>query len=152
MLFTFHPSTDYELVRKILSSPGVFGPSSDDGITQETFRVSTACEYVMVYGDGELLGCYALVPYTSVAFEVHIAMLRLAWGLTQEITDEFFRWIWMMTKYVRITARIPTFNRLVLRLAKCCGMFEFGCDERCIQKNGRLYDEILLGISRPEMT
>jgi RimJ/RimL family protein N-acetyltransferase len=148
--FQFEQTRDMALVHQIATTPSIFRASSDDGTpSAEDFHVPSHCAYAIARDeDGVLLGCYGLEPHNSISLEIHTCLLPSAWGRAQEITSAFREWLWQNTSAKRITTRVPSFNRLALRLAKACGMVEFGRDVKSFQKHGRLYDEILLGISK----
>jgi RimJ/RimL family protein N-acetyltransferase len=151
--FQFEQARDMEIVRQIVTTPAIFSAASDDGCApREEFRPPSHCAYAIARAkDGLLLGCYGLEPRNSVLIEIHTCLLPAAWGRSVEISTAFLDWLWANSNCMRITTRVPTFNRLALRLAKSCGMLEFGRDVKSFQKRGMLHDEILLGISRPRV-
>jgi RimJ/RimL family protein N-acetyltransferase len=148
--FQFEQPADLEIVRRIVTTPAIYRASSDDGCgPADQFQVPSKCAYALARDEDEtLLGCYGIEPHNSVSIEIHTCLLPIAWGRAEQITTAFREWLWQNTSAKRITTRVPSFNRLALRLAMACGMVEFGRDVKSFQKHGRLYDEILLGISK----
>lgn len=137
-------------IREIVTTPAIFRSSSDDGSgPADAFHLPSKFAYAIARDqDGALLGCYGLEPRNLISLEIHTCLLPIAWGRGQEITSAFRDWLWQNTSAKRITTRVPSFNRLALKLALSCGMIEFGRDVRSFQKHGKLFDEILLGISK----
>jgi hypothetical protein len=43
---------------------------------------------------------------------------------------------------------VPANNRLALSFAKSCGMTEYGLNPQSFLKDGQLYDQVLLGVSK----
>lgn len=148
--FQFEQAKDMELVRQIVTTPAIFRAFSDDGCgPADKFQVPAKCAYALARDEeGILLGCYGLEPRNFISLDIHTCLLPIAWGRAGEITSAFRDWLWQNASAKRITTRVPTFNRLALKLALACGMIEFGRDVKSFQKHGRLYDEILLGISK----
>jgi RimJ/RimL family protein N-acetyltransferase len=149
-VFHFEQAKDLELVRQIVTTPAIFRASCDDGAgPAEQFQVPSRCAYALARDEsGELLGCYGIEPHNLVSIEIHTCLLPTAWGRAEAITCAFREWLWQNTSAKRITTRVPSFNRLALKLAMACGMIEFGRDVKSFQKHEKLYDEILLGISK----
>lgn len=70
--------------------------------------------------------------------------------MTHEVAIGAFKWLWDHTSCCRIEARIPVFNRLAVRLARKSHMIEFGISSHSFMRNGKRWDEVLLGINKPE--
>lgn len=148
--FQFEQAKDLEMVREIVTTPAIFRSSSDDGSgPADAFQLPSKFAYAIVRDhEGMLLGCYGLEPRNFISLEIHTCLLPIARGRAEQITCAFRDWLWQNTSARRITTRVPSFNRLALKLALACGMIEFGRDVKSFQKHGNLYDEILLGISK----
>jgi RimJ/RimL family protein N-acetyltransferase len=59
-------------------------------------------------------------------------------------------WLWAHTSCRRLITNVPARNRLALRFAEAAGMERFGVNHASLLKDGKLQDQILLGLSRPE--
>jgi RimJ/RimL family protein N-acetyltransferase len=57
-------------------------------------------------------------------------------------------WTWSNTEKRRIWGAISADNVRAIRYAKLCGMKVFGRNEKSFMKNGKLTDQVLLGVSR----
>lgn len=155
MVLTFERTTNYELVRAIVTNPVLYKHITDDGSpAREKFRPieHSAIWYVLVWNDDKLLGLFMFVPLNSVCFEVHTCLLPASWGKhTEAAAQGVAEWIWEHTACQRIITNVPSYNRLALRLALLSGMKEFGVNKDSFLKNGQLYDQIMLGISKPKV-
>lgn len=148
-MITFARTTDYQLVRRILTHPKVYPWLTDDfAPPPEQFQPLTldCIWYVTVYDDNQLLGLWMLTPQTGVCCEVHTALLK-AGERGREAAKLMARWIWANTPFRRIITNVPSYNRLALRFAEAAGMKRFGLNAQSFQKHGALYDQILLGLS-----
>lgn len=56
-------------------------------------------------------------------------------------------WVWEHIPCRRIIVNVPACNRLALAYMKRIGFEEFGINQASFLKNGRIYDQICLGIS-----
>lgn len=150
---TFERTHDAALIRRVLTDPSVYGKISDDGCPPpsefEVKDTQAAC-YVSVYEADELLGLFLLVPQNAVCWEIHTCLLPSAYGsLARRAAEGILDWTWTNTPCQRIVTNVPAYNRLALRFAEGAGLTQFGLNPCSYLKGGELFDQILLGISRP---
>lgn len=149
----FERSTDYALIREILTQPSIWPYISDDfSPAAADYRPieSEAIWYVLAWDDLELLGLWMFHPHNGVCWEVHTALLPDAWGeRARRAAVAMAEWIWEHTPCRRIITNVPEDNRLAFRFAIAAGMEVYGKNEASFQKDGKLIDQICLGISRP---
>jgi len=87
----------------------------------------------------------------AICWEVHTCLLPCAWGERAYIAARALpEWIWRHTPCRRIVTNVPSSNRLALRFALRAGMTIYGCNKASYLKNGRLCDQLCLGLSKPE--
>ncbi|MEN6537838.1 MAG: GNAT family protein [Bryobacteraceae bacterium] len=149
----FERSHDMELVRQVMTDPKIWPWICDDSSPAlEEFQPvdAAAWHYLTVFEGGKLLGLFLFVPQTGVCWEVHTCLLPGAWGPSAaQSAREAQAWIWEQTPCRRIVTSVPIYNRLALRFALAAGMTQFGRDPASIERGGRLWDRILLGVSKP---
>lgn len=142
---------DLELIKSIATHPKVYPHINDDNApSAEQYQPPDpwAVWYITVKDEGELLGMFALIPQSSVCFEVHTCLLPVAWGERATLAARAGRaWMWVHSPCRRIITNIPDDNRLALRFAKRAGMTEFGINEKSRLRGGKLIDQHLLGVS-----
>jgi RimJ/RimL family protein N-acetyltransferase len=149
----FERTTDYKLVRSIMTHPKLypwctddFSPAAEDYSPPE----HEAVWYVLVKDAGELLGLFAFVPQNGICWELHTRLLPEAWGpRALEALRCVIAWLWENTSCRRLVTNVPTFNRLALRFGRAAGLVEFGRNELSFLKNGVAYDQVLLGATKP---
>ena len=146
-------STDYGLVRAIMTQPSVYGHLTDDfSPPAADYRPieSDAIWYVIVWDDNDLLGLWLFVPQNGICWEIHTALLPDAWGdRGHRAAKVALAWIWQNTPCRRIVTNVPEDNRLAYRFALAAGMVGYGLNRASFQRGGRLLDQHCLGISRP---
>lgn len=155
MILAFSRTTDAAVIRRVLTDPAIYGQMSDDSTpaAEEFVPVeNTAVWYVRVDDADELLGIFVLVPTNHVNYEIHTCLLPCAWGARAAaaglgITQWFFA---NVPACQRIVTAVPSYNRLALRFARRGGMTEYGRNLMSFSKHQILYDQILLGLSRPQ--
>lgn len=168
-MISFERTTDWETIKAIVTHPRIYPHVSDDGSPLaeqwEPIRDEVVW-YVLVKDDAvlhpskpkpdslgtpELLGLWVLVPDNSVCWKIHTCLLPVAYGDRARIAAiAMVPWIWHNTGCLRVITDVPAYNRLALRFARAAGMKEYGVNPRSYMKNKKLYDQILLGISKPE--
>jgi RimJ/RimL family protein N-acetyltransferase len=157
-MITFERSFDFELIRRIITHPRIWDKISDDNSPRrEDYQPiqHEAIWYVVardVYPEGhDLLGLWMFHPLNSICWEVHTALMPVAWGEPGlEAARLLPAWIWEHTPCRRIVSNVPSTNRLALHFAIKAGMTIFGCNRGSYLKDGKLCDQVCLGISPPE--
>jgi RimJ/RimL family protein N-acetyltransferase len=119
----------------------------DDGMTDPYFYFPPMGESITWVKVGEL-GVFLLERKNFVTFECHTALLKTARGKAVDAGKAALDWAWANTRAECITTSVPSFNPLALRLALKVGFKIIGINEKSFQKNGIIYDQTLLNISR----
>jgi RimJ/RimL family protein N-acetyltransferase len=152
---TFRRTTDADLIRSVMTHPRVYPHITDDGcppVEQFAPVLSPAIWYVEAHDGEELLGLWAFVPQNAICWEVHTCLLPNAWGQRgAKAAKEMAAWIWANTDCRRIVTNVPSCNPLAYRFARKAGMVEYGRNTDSFLKDGKLYDQSLLGLSKPEI-
>jgi RimJ/RimL family protein N-acetyltransferase len=157
----FERSTDYELCKRILTHPRIYDHISDDFSPDPADYEPIdhpSVWYVIVRdtpdtdnADAELLGLWMLQPLNGVCWEIHTALLPNAWGERgRRAAKHMAQWVWEHTTCRRLVTNVPENNRLALAFAEAAGMKVYGRNTRSFLKGGKLLDQILLGLSKPE--
>ncbi len=149
----FEPSTDTELIQAIMAHPAVYIWISDDAsLPREMFSpvMGKHILYLLCFDEKELLGLWMFVQINAVTLEVHTCLLPTCKiGKGRIAAKEAAEWIWDHTSCERIITNVPEFNRAARKFAKAAGMVAFGFNPLSFLKNGALYGQLMLGISRP---
>lgn len=149
----FERTTDYELIKQIVTHPKVYPYVSDDySPAPKEWRPieSEAIWYVLVKDGEELLGLWTLIPQNAVCWEIHTTLLPNAWGdKGKQAARELADWVWQNTSCLRVITNVPEYNRLALKFAKEAGLETFGLNCKSYMKTGILHDQIMLGVSKP---
>lgn len=154
MPITFSQTTDYELIKAIITHPSIWPAVSDDYASLERFEPvrDPAFLYVTATDGDELLGVFLFAPTNSICLEVHTCLLPNSWGAKAKAAGrEVIGWIWQNTGAHRIITNVPAYNRLALRFARQSGLTDFGNNKKSYMKHGSLHDQIMLGISKAEL-
>lgn len=140
------------LVRSVLTHPRVYPHITDDSSpAADEFcpHEHPSIVYLHAQDEGGTLGVFMLIPLSMVCYQVHTCMLPRAWGApARECARLGTRWMFDHGPCRRIVTNVPEYNRVAERFARACGMAEYGRNLKSFQKDGVLYDEILLGISK----
>ena len=150
----FERTRDYELVREIITTPGIWEYVTDDfSPSRNEFRPTEheGIWYILA-GDNQntLIGMWALVPQNGACWEIHTYMLPgSGFSARRTAARELADFLFSTTQCRRIVTNVPEFNRAARIFAKAAGMIEFGINPKSYLKNGVLFDQHLLGISKP---
>lgn len=147
----FVETDDEDVIRSIVTHPKVYPHISDDGSpAPDDWKPNPAVKYILVFDGCELLGLWAFVPENFVTWNVHTCLLPIAYGRKAlEAAKQMAEWVWKNIGCQRVTTNVPEYNRLALRFAERAGMVRFGVNPSSYMKDGKLYDQILLGMSNP---
>ena len=150
---TFEVSTDYRLIRDIMTHPAIWGAIGDDftpDVAQWSPVTAPNVSYIIARDGEEVLGLWMLVAHSPVMVEVHTCLLPSAGFRRGRIAaQEMAQWIWENTTFLRIMTQCPDYNRAARKFAKAAGMQKYGENLGAFMKNGALCDVLLFGMSRP---
>ncbi len=153
-MITFERTRDWDTIKAIVTHPKIYPHISDDGspASDEWEPIQNeSVWYVLVKDDGLVLGLWILIPENYVCWKIHTCLLPVAYGEKAKIAVAALApWVWQNTGCMRVITDVPAYNRVALRFARAAGLEEYGVNPRSYMKNKNLYDQILLGISKPE--
>lgn len=96
-------------------------------------------------------GLFIFHPWNSVTYEVHTMMLPEHRGEKSIIAcREAMRYMFTQTPCHKIVTHVPTYNIPAYALARRVGLKMEGINRKSFLKNGRLYDQYILGICKEE--
>lgn len=151
-MFTFERSYDWEKIRATMTHESIYRLLCDDSAPPaKAFQPNRDLQiwYIAVHKDGVYLGLWVLVPENAILADVHTCLLPIAWGEASAAAKEMAVWIWGHTQFERLTTKVPSYNRLAVRLAKMGGMEWWGTNPASWRRNGTLHSLIHLGMSKP---
>jgi RimJ/RimL family protein N-acetyltransferase len=153
-MITITRTFDDALIKKIVTHPEVYPWLSDDGSpAAENWQPtpSQAIYYVLAEFDGEPVAVFMFTPQNSVCYEGHSALLPKIWGQGAEIAVMVQRWLFENSPAQRIVGNAPAFNERALYYAQKAGMRRYGLNPKSYLKNGVLYDQVLVGVSKEDV-
>lgn len=140
-------TTDESFITDCITNPSVWDASSDDGCGDPDLFFLNPDHNTIWIKAGDY-GVFMLHAHNHTMYECHTMLLPIARGKAVEIAKEALKWAFENTAAKRIVTIVPEFNVLALRLARKVGMKEYGINPESFQKNGILYSQIMLGISK----
>lgn len=151
---TFERTFDYELVRRIITHPKIYRwMVSDDAVAPDEYRTveDPAIIYLLCLEGANILGLFMLIPQTSACIQVHVCLLP--WARNERAIEcyrEGLAWTWANTNFAKVIGFTPAYNFAALRVAERAGMERVGVITKSLKKFGKLQDQIVLAISKPE--
>jgi hypothetical protein len=149
-------TTDYGLVRSILTAPGIYELIGDDfSPPREKFAVNThpLIRYVTAEDDARgLFGLFCLFPQNYICWELHVVMLPGAtapekWGAARGLLP----WLAGNTGCRRLTAMVPQHNAAArIYVSHGVGMRYVGRHQQAFPYRGQLEDLLIFGAPVPE--
>lgn len=145
---------DESLIRDTITHPKVYPMASDDSSPAPEDYKTTFSPYVTYLGcyddDCRYVGLFMLIKRNAAVVELHTFLLPKAWGpKAKACASAAAKWIWENTKFTRVVTFVPDFNRLAIKFAESGGMTQYGLNPQSWLKNGKVFDTVLMGISRP---
>lgn len=150
------PTEDYGLIKSIMTHPRIWRFIGDDQAPPpEQFEVprSSSILYLLAKDDDETLGVFLFAAQNSVCMESHHCLLPQSWGArARDAAKKAITWLFTNTRCVRIVGSTPTCNRAALKFAQDLGFTPFGLNRKSFMRYGVLHDQILFGMSKPEVS
>lgn len=126
---------------------------SDDGsVSKDLYFPNMSPEnyWLEAYEDEVRYGVFLFHPHNTICYEAHTMLLPRAHGRAAECAGAAIGWMFHNTQCQRIITNVPAYNRHALRLARSVRMIEYGLNDKSFLKNGVLYAQHVLGISKGE--
>ena len=151
----FERTGDMQLVCAIMTLPGLYEWTSDDGSpSREEYHppVDDRIWYVLAREKGSLLGLWMLVPRNRIEYEVHTNLLPgHGYKRARRAARAAIDWAWAnVPNCRRLVTAVPAFNRIAYQFAVDSGFKLIGVDEKSFRKHGTDYDQALMGLSPTE--
>lgn len=146
-------SIDEKLVGKILRDPIIYEAiSGDNSPPRITYKPNIRIGiYVIVYKDDIPIGLGITEKKSAAHYTVHYQVLpdhrgenALAGAL------ECLNWVWRNTQAIKVTAEVPSLYPNVIEFGLSCGFKIEGTNKNSYIKKGKVFDQVYLGIERPE--
>ena len=152
-MIRFERSTDYELIREILTEPRCWrrmtgSRSRESGAKSQepgAFQVGPleGIEYVLARFDCAPAAVFLIEGRAAL----HFCFVPAFWGRSEAVARGFIEWLWQNTTAGLYKGHVPEHNRLALQLAKRVGFTEKKTEGGSQESgDGRL---IVLEIERP---
>lgn len=154
----FERTRDFRLIKQIITMPAIWKDIIDDfSPAPEQYQPieSEGVWYILARDEGEIVGLFVFEMRSHIVFEMHGLVLPSAWlkGKAKPAALGAIDWMWEHSPAKRIIGHVPVFkHRTRLRFPPKLGMTAFGKDDLSFQKDGRLYDRMCFGISKPSLS
>ncbi len=151
---TFERTTDLELIRSILTHPMSYRRIVNDAappIWAFQPELKPGVECVIASDARGPLALFLLCKWQTDprAAEVHFSALPLTWGRSSAVVSAFLAWVWENTPLDILIGKLPSYNRLALRLAKEVGFEKVLVCLAVGTRRGKPYDLIETAAVRP---
>ncbi len=148
----FERTFDYARITELLRDPELYPFISDDfapPIEEVTAVENSGLWYILARDGDTVLGCYLFEPRSPLLWEFHTVMPLDGRALTamKELLGPG-GWLWSHTSCLRAVTYVPEYNVIARRFGLRAGLTEWGKNPKSYRKNGRLHDEIWMGISK----
>lgn len=140
---------DIAEIKNVLCDPEIYARISDDfSPSIDSFEPVPPSDYVYYLTDENNIGLVFLHWHNGTMLEGHIQVLEDHRHLAHEFAVGVLDWIWNNTQAKKILAVIPEIYPDVIGFTKKMGFEQEGEIKGSYQKNGVLYSQVYLGISR----
>jgi len=146
---------DMDLIKEIVTAPGMWESMAEDGVTPDQFVAENTpfSFWLLATVSDKVCGIILVNVETSISFKVHPHMLKEFAGKGYLMIKELFRWFLRETTDLsnKICITTPTFNKAGYKLAVKLGFKDEGLSRQSYKKNGEIFDQYILGITRDEV-
>lgn len=148
-------TTDMALVKAIITEPEIWERASEDGIDPESFLpgYDSMTTWLLCLEGGNVAGIILVHMENSISLNIH-PYLRVQYRQKgKEMMEAFYRWFLEETqdKIMKINVHIPEVYKKVINFAKRVGFKKEGFNRDSYLKNGHIYGQQHLGITRSEI-
>lgn len=142
---------DFNDIQNLILHEKVWDWVSDDGAIKDDFEISDNDVYLSVIHDDVTCAYFMLSPINSICWEIHTLVKPEYWGKSLDYTKEVVLWIFDNTTCLKIITFVPETNHKAIKLAEKTGMKREGFINKSWLKNGELFGQYILGISKGDL-
>jgi len=133
----------------IITDESIWDGASADGQQKESI-IPSGLPLGAYFGE-TLMGVFLVFLDTPTTISVHIAILKKYRGIkTISAVREFMSWFIGAKSLYKLNAEVPEYNTTAIKLAKHFGFTEEGTNKKSIMKNGKLINQVRLGITKEQ--
>ncbi|MFZ2998923.1 MAG: GNAT family protein [Undibacterium umbellatum] len=142
---------DMKTVKDILSHPAIFPHIHEDGLNEIVPPDSGAFHWMLISDKEGAAGVYMVHYHNQSCVEMHTCLLPRIWGAKANDSVKLLsKYLFHQLGVKKVITNVPDYNKLALRFAKVNGMKIEGVNRESYLKDGKLIDQIMLGMTRKE--
>lgn len=142
------PCFDSGEILAVLFDPWIYERITEDGApSKEEYVLPDGVTYVMDE-DRRALMIYHWLSDSVIQCHIHVP--RDNKDIAHRFCESALRWVWSNTSVIKIVAQIPEIYSDVTEFAKKHGFIIEGINTASYRKNGNIYSQFYLGLTRPE--
>lgn len=149
---TIEPTQDYQLVIDTITSDEIWDLAAGDGMEKELFipRIDPFSMWLLAKTD-KICGIILVEIENAAAIRIHPYSYDK--GKWFYMMKAFFRWFMENSseQLQKINAKTPVYNSGARKLLLKLGFKDEGTDRLSFLKNGELFDQYILGITKDEV-
>ena len=141
-----------DLAEKIIKEPELWGRVSEDGQDDKTFKIEDRPEYLWlgIFNGTMLIGCFFFHQENQSTVVIHIQIIEefrehFAFDAGKAAIEWFSK-----SKFKKMVTQVPVIYQDVYHYAKKFGFLDEGINRASYSKNGRLHNQLRLGITKDE--
>jgi RimJ/RimL family protein N-acetyltransferase len=147
---------DPQLVHSTLTRPDMWETIAEEGLEYEDFQPLVNSEiWLTVVHKQSLAGFYNLHARNGTTLVIHAHILpEHREDCAKESSKAVLQWILdnVPSNYMKVIAEIPVVYQNVVHFTMNAGFQEEGINRLSCVENGQLCDQVMLGITRDEIT
>lgn len=146
------PAFDMSIVKAFMMQPEIWERAAEDYEEIVDFNPYNDDQAVWLecIDDSEVIGLILVHHDNSTTLRIHPYMTSKTKG--RQMMAEFFQWVLTLPDQVqKIIVSIPTCHQIVYNFARKVGFIDEGINRLSYTKDGELFDQWNLGITRAEI-
>jgi len=145
---------DIELIESVMLRDDIFAVIAEDGQTKQDqdFDTYKNC-FLSLAVDGQLIGIYVIHPQNQITIEIHAHVLpEYRKQHSKESGRKALDWIINnVPQCEKVIAKVPSIYENVYLFCLANGFTEEGVNRLSYKKDGKIYDQYMLGITKQEI-
>lgn len=141
---------DESVIESVLREPAIFEAVREDDCFELLIDVENEA-WVEISVNGLMIGLYNIHPHNATTCEIHAHILpEYRKKHSMDSGKCILKWF-LDTKYHKLIAQVPTCHENVIRFCEAQGFKQEGVNRLSYKKNGKIIDQVMLGMTREEI-
>ena len=142
---------DMDLIKSILMDKAIYPHIIDDGCDEINPVFNDSMIWLVITENSQVCGAFMVHQHNRATWEIHTCLLPVIWGKKAQIAAKLMSgWFFSQPLNLKLITNVPEMNKMAHMFSLRSGMMLEGVNRKSFLKDGILYDQYVLGMTKED--